>query len=468
MEMENDNAACGLKTVRKHSVLRPWLWAFAIGLLLRLGVALPGLCSGDWERFCRPDSYGYLVPAHGLINFGTFSADGVPTAVRAPGFSWLAAAVLKLSGGEWKEFADLGSAAPGGLCLLLVLFNALMIPLCGLAAKELFGDRAGIIAAWLAALNPTALVQAPMMLSDTLFGLFAAVQFYLVVLGWKRRSMPFFLAGICVAAAGALIRPINSVWLAPGLVLLAFLPESDWKKKFRTGVLAVICWAVILCPWMLRNSMIGSGFCIDTNTGSMYHQNGAVLLAAVNGTDYESEKQKLLRELETEFQDKTKYPTVAHQCRYRKEAYRKLIMAHPLRWFVQQFQWKVCLPDLPTGFELLGLTKSDRGTFNVLKTKGLYAAVNHYFDGKLHLLFPALPLLAAHGVLLIGAAYMLVMLLRDFRKNLFLLLLFLAMAEYYIFLPGSMTVPRYLLPALPLLAAFAGGAIGRCKNVTSC
>ena len=446
--------------------LRPCLWAFLIGTLLRIGLALPGICAGDWERFCRPDSHGYLVPAHGLINSGTFSADGIPTAVRAPGFSWFAAAVLKLSGGDWKEFADFASANPGGLCMVLVLLNAAMIVLCFLAAGELFGRKAAIAAAWLAALNPTAIAQGPMMLSDTLFGFFAAVQFYLLVLGWKRKDLRFFLGGICTAAAGSLIRPINSVWLIPGVVLLTFLPEIPWQKKCKTAVLALLCWGAILCPWMLRNSCIGSGFCIDTNTGSMYHQNGAVLLAAVNGTDYESEKQKIIRELNSEFQNKEKYPTIAHQSRYRKEAYKKLILQHPVRWFFQQFQWKVCLPDLPTNFELLGMTEPNRGTFNVLKSKGVWAAANHYFDGKLYLPLLALPLLLAHGILLAGTAYTLVFLIRDLKQNIFLILLFLAMAEYYIFLPGSITVPRYLLPALPLLAAFAGDAVNKvCQSI---
>ena len=441
--------------------LRPCLWAFLIGALLRLGLALPGMCAGDWGRFCRPDSYGYLVPAHGLLNNGTFSADGIPTAVRAPGFSWLAAAVLKISGGTWKDFSDFASAAPGTLCVILVLLNALIILTVYLASEELFGRKAAILAAFLAALNPTAIAQGPMMLSDTLFGFFVSVQFYLLVLGWKRKNSLFFLAGICVAAAASLIRPINSVWILPGMVLLAFIPEISWQKKIKTAVAAIVCWGVILLPWMFRNEAIGSGFCIDTNTGSMYHQNGAVLLAAVNGTDYESEKQKILKELDAEFHDKVQYPTIAHQSRYRKEAYKKLILRHPIRWFLQQFQWKVCLPDLPTNFELLGVTKSDRGTFNILKSKGIWAAVNHYFDGKLYLPLLALPLLMAHGILLAGAGAMLVMLCRDLRKNIFLILLFLAMAEYYIFLPGSMTVPRYLLPALPLLSAFAGEALCR-------
>jgi hypothetical protein len=46
---------------------------------------------------------------------------------------------------------------------------------------------------------------------------------------------------------------------------------------------------------MFRNYLAGATFDIDTNTGAMRHQNGAMLLAKINGTDFESEKAKLLK-----------------------------------------------------------------------------------------------------------------------------------------------------------------------------
>ena len=36
------------------------------------------------------------------------------------------------------------------------------------------------------------------------------------------------------------------------------------------------------------------------------------------------------------------------------------------------------------------------------------------------------------------------------------LVIFLAFCEYYLFLPGAITAPRYQLPALPLLCTLAG------------
>jgi hypothetical protein len=46
--------------------------------------------------------------------------------------------------------------------------------------------------------------------------------------------------------------------------------------------------------------------------------------------------------------------------------------------------------------------------------------------------------------------------LRD--KQFFLVFFFLAFVEYYLFLPGPITVPRYQMPALPLIVVM--GALG--------
>ena len=90
------------------------------------------------------------------------------------------------------------------------------------------------------------------------------------------------------------------------------------------------------------------------------------------------------------------------------------------------------------------------------RSRGIFAAADHYFDGRYWILLPLLPLLACVGALYLGAAGMLVCWIRHVRRDWYWILLFLAFAEYYFFLPGPITVPRYQLPALPMLAAMAG------------
>ena len=383
------------------------LLLLAAAFAVRLGVALPGILEDPVARFSRPDTPGYLEPARAL------AAEGTPlSAGRAPGFPLFAALVFRCFGVE----------AYGALAVLLVLVNtATLIPVW-LAGREAGSSTAGVIAAALLGLNLTMTAQAPMFLSDTLAAFFAAWQFYFFVRFWKRREMWSFPVMIAVAALGAV---------------------------------SLAVFGAILFPRMAHNAARGAGFCIDTNTGAMYHQNGAMLLAKVNGTDYEAEKQKILAELDREFADKERYPDEKSRVDYRLKRFKELILAHPFAWFPQHLQWRILLPDAPTFLEILGATTSDRGTMNVLQAQGVWAAVRFYFDGKLYLLWLLAPLLAVTGILYLAAFGLLVSWFWRWKSKWYAIFVFLAFAEYYFFLPGPITAPRYQLPALPILTLMA-------------
>ena len=438
------NRAGLCRFLRENRVL---LLLLAAGLAARLCLALPGLLTDPAERFSRPDSSGYLGPALALAESGRFldAPGGEPSAVRAPGFPVLAALCYRL----------FGVGNNGALAIVLILVStAAAIPVY-LAGRELGDRRSGEIAAGLVLFNLTMMAQAPMLLSDTLLAFTAALQFCWFIRFLRHGRPADFLWCILFAALGALIRPINSVWILPALVLLFAAPAPGWRRKLWTGAAAALLFAAILTPWMWRNSRIGAGFCIDTNTGAMLHQNGAMLLAKVNGTSYEVEKAKILAELERRFADHERFPDEASRVDYRLKQFKALIFAHPLAWLPQHFRPHILLPDAPGFFELLGVTRSDRGTMNVLQKQGLFAAVNHYFDGRLYLPLLLLPLLAVTLLLYAGAAVWLGIAVWNWKKRWFALLVFLAFVEYYFFLPGPVTVPRYQLPALPAMAVAA-------------
>ena len=434
----------------------PLLTIFAVALLLRIAVTLPAVISGnELAAFSRPDTPGYLGPALSLADSGKYLTEigGEPSVVRAPGFPAVLACLLFLSGGRF--------AFP---VLALATLNALMVLPTGWGIRTLFGSRAALIGAGLLAVNLTAIAQGPMLLSDSLFGLAVAMQFWFFALFVRRRKVRWFAAAMTAAALGVLIRPINVVWIAPALFLVLVLPETEWKFKLRAAALGVVIFFAVPLPWQLRNAALGAGMCIDVNTGAMYHQNGAMLLAAANGTEYEAEKQKILAELDTVFLDQERFPDEKSRVDYRLERFGELIRRHPFLWISQHFRWQILLPDAPTFFEILGVTQSGRGTLNVLQTRGVMAAVMHYFDGQLWLPALLLPLLAFTGILYAGALGQLVLWCRTIRKDWFWLFVFLAFSEYYFFLPGPITVPRYQLPALPFLAGMAGIFLETCAN----
>lgn len=402
------------------------------------------------ERFCRPDTPTYLDPAQLLLE-GKFFGTG-----RAPGY------ILFAAFAQWLSYAY----HPFLLAVWGVILSALTVIPVYAAAKELFGRRAGLGAGALWAFSLTAIANAPMLLSDTLFAFFAAWQFFFFVRFYRLKESRDFLVCIFLAAAGTLIRPINLPWLAPALVMLWLLPGITLRKKLLNSLCAVVLTLVILLPWMARNAASGAPWCIDTNTGAMVHQNGAMILAEAKGTSYEDEKNKIRAEYDELFLDKEKFPDEKSREKWKMTRLKQIIAAHPWIALKQHFNWhRILLPDAPTFFEICGLTKSDRGTMNVLVTKGLFAAVNHYFEGKWYLPLALLPLLMVTGAIYLGTLVFLVWSLWNFKEKWFYLLLFLAFAEFYLFLPGPICAPRYQLPALPLMCAFAAFVLFKCFDM---
>ncbi len=415
---------------------------FIVAASLRLAVALPGLCARDHARFSRPDTPGYLNPAMELSVEGRISGAG-----RVPGFPVFASLFCNAETRrvEWVPLVVALSLA-GGAAAVLVFFAG---------ACRSFG--AGIAGAALYAFNLTAVANSPMLLSDTLFGFAAALQFLFFMLFRVKKRCWCFIPMVLVAAVGVLVRPINLLWIFPALALLLlnFDAGLTWRRKFAYGAAGAVLFMAVVFPWMFRNRALGAGFTPDTNTGAVYHQNGAMLMAEVNGTDFETEKQELMRRAEDEFADTARYPDEASRETWRLRRYRKMVFAHPLVWLRQSCSWRIFIPDAATFWELCGMTASDRGTMGVMAKHGFFSGVRHYFKNDWKLMALSVLLLIPTLVLYACALGRVVCDICMIRKRWYELLAFLAFAEYYLLLPGAITAPRYQIPALPVLCLLA-------------
>ncbi len=415
-----------------------------VGTLLRLGIALPGLLDEPSARFFRPDSKDYLILAEEFSG----AKESISTR-RAPGFPFIVS-VIRRSGGGF-----------GAVSVILALLGASAGVLVYAAARE-HGENGTMaaLAAGFYLFNLTAMANGPLLLSDTLFGWMAAFQLWCFLRGDRSRHLFWALLGMIVAAAGALIRPINSLWFLPGAVLILSQPGPRFPRRAVAAVAGCCFFGLVLLPWMSRNALLGAGMSIDTNTGAMYHQNGAMLMAELNNTDYESEKSRILSEQELVFSDPTQYPDEKSREEYRMAQMWKLFREHPWLMLKQHFNWHVLLPDLPTASEDLGYTRSDRGTLNILRKSGIFAAADHYFEGCWTPVWLFAPFLLLTGVLYLAVIWRIGADIASVKTHWRELLFFLAFAEYYLFLPGAISAPRYQIPALPFLAVLAASGIG--------
>jgi hypothetical protein len=211
-----------------------WRLAFAalvvcaLGVRLVAAVAVQSWVSRTPGRLCliAGDAEGYWGLAQALVQRGEFAIYNPPRQVlRMPGFP------LWLAGGMWLfgervlwhrvGLALVGTATCAGTALL---------------ARRLGGDRAGLVAGWLAALSPPLAGLSVLILSETLFALAIVINLWFLAVVWERlagrsdgaaEDLSTFPTGTLFAALGAgassgvatLIRPS---WL-PFLPLVAGL-----------------------------------------------------------------------------------------------------------------------------------------------------------------------------------------------------------------------------------------------------
>lgn len=437
-----------LKTVRLQRILF-WVILF-VAFIARLAVTLPGL--EDPELLMRPDSPSYLHPALSLAENFTFSTapgSGIAETSRTPGYPLFLAMIFTFLGkGLW--WPPLVSVFVGTGIVALVYAVALRFLTRPLA----------LLAAALIALNLTAIGSTPLYLSDTLFFAGVTLQLLLFYRFYKSGHFFSFILTILVAALTCYIRPANLFWLFPALVLLFASPRLQLRTKLKTAVLSVLLFSAILLPWMIRNNLNDAGFTFSTITGStLYFHNTPALESLITGESAETIRSRKIAESTTLFNDSPdSFRTIAQQQEYYHKESFKQIKAHPFIYFFQHIRPYILLPDLPTVCEEFGVTLSGRGTFAILNRDGIAAAVNHYFQENKKVIYMALPLLLVNALMIIAALFWLCRFL--WKGEFYKILIFLAFGYYYLFIPGPIAMPRYQLPALPLMAIFAAEAIG--------
>ena len=422
-----------------------WLYGTLLFAALIFRLIIAGFANCGEIKTVRPDTAGYLTPAKSMVERDVY--DGTR---RPPGLPVLAAAVFKCGGSE------------KALSYTLAALSALTVLAAARAGYLYGGHKAGAIAGILYAFNPTVLGNAPLLLTDTFAGFFAALQYWFFLEFYRNKQDWGFFACVLTAGLGVLIRPVNSLFILPLLFLLAFM-KLDWKKKLIFAGSGTLLFLAVFFPWMIRNASEGAGLCVDTNTGAMYHQNGAMLLGEVTGRGYEFEKQRILAEQHELFKDQVRFPDEKSREEYRIGKYKELVKKHLFVWLKQQCNYQILLPDLPSLLECLGVTSSDRGTMAVLKEQGIMAAVRHYFGKNwffIMLLF--LPLTTAALITYCGSGIYLIDSLRHWKTAYMEIFIFGAFVYYYLFLPGAITAPRYQIPALPCLCVYCAMVMVAC------
>jgi hypothetical protein len=207
---------------------------------------------GDFRFYDRVANL--LASGQGMVDPFSHLANPPPTAAHPPGWPLVLALVSELGGTSSQAHRIAG-------CLVGVA----LIVAVGALGRRVAGERAGLLAAALAALNPLLIQTDESLMSESLFGLAIAL---VLLLGYRVIDRPgaarFALLGAAIGAA-ALVR-------TEALLLLVLLaaPLALRLHAGLGGAAALGAAVLVLAPWTIRNAAAFDAFVpVSTNGGSL-------------------------------------------------------------------------------------------------------------------------------------------------------------------------------------------------------
>jgi 4-amino-4-deoxy-L-arabinose transferase-like glycosyltransferase len=203
------------------------------------------------------DGKGFLNP------FGYFAPVGTPahrifeTAAHPPLYTLFLAVPAKL-----------GLSTPQEQRIFTALLGTGTVLLIGLLGRKLAGDRAGLIAALVAAVYPVLWVNDAMLGLETLYGflvILALLAFYRL---WKNPTLGnTALFALCLSLATLTRSEGAMLFVLFALPTLILVPRATVRKKFEMFGVVVVVALVVVGPWAVRNlttfekpTLLGTGF----------------------------------------------------------------------------------------------------------------------------------------------------------------------------------------------------------------
>jgi 4-amino-4-deoxy-L-arabinose transferase-like glycosyltransferase len=205
------------------------------------------------------DERDYNALAKNLVAHHEFAFEpGTPVAIRPPLYPFFLAGVYSIFGVESFQIVRLLQAGMG-------LLTAVLLYMLG---SQVHSRKAGLAVAAVFSFYPSWLLQANMVLTESLFTLLLVAACYAVVRFYQRDSIGCIILGGLLLGLAALTRSV--VWMAPPL-LAAFILltwRTAWHRRVLAGIALVAAFAATIAPWSIRNTQLfGTFVAVDVMGG---------------------------------------------------------------------------------------------------------------------------------------------------------------------------------------------------------
>ena len=377
--------------------------------------------AGGVKIFPFPDTGDYLELSRSLAKDFSFDSPNIPIGQRVPGyplcimfFSWL---------GDYAFLA----------VNLLSVFGFTWF---GMRLAEKWKIKYSFVLPLLILLSPGLITLASVPLSEITFIFFLTMSIYYFV------SDKFIIASLALSAA-TFCRPI-SIFL-----FLLFAAWMLWKRKKIILIIIFIVGANLLPAfWMTRNYVKHNHFCYTTinNLHLLYYKAGSYL-SWKNNIPFDDMRTELSKEVEGD--------NVFEQSASAGKLGRKLLLQNFLGFcfWAPRNMVHFFMPDITPLFERLHIISGNRGTLDILRRKGLFAAFTHYFNNNIAAMIATFIYLIFYFILLAAMAAGIIRLWieKHYQKLIFGALL----TGYFWALPIGNLDWRFRMPLMPFLFILA-------------
>jgi 4-amino-4-deoxy-L-arabinose transferase-like glycosyltransferase len=160
--------------------------------------------------------------------------------------------------------AELGLTSADAQRLAGAVFGGGTVAALGLLGRLLAGWRAGLIAAGLAAVHPTLIAADGALMSESLYGLLAAL---LMLAAYRLLDAPSLGRALVLGAVGGLAALTRGEALL--LLPLVLVPVVRRPGGLRTAAVAALAFVLVLTPWTIRNWIVfDQPVLVATNSGT--------------------------------------------------------------------------------------------------------------------------------------------------------------------------------------------------------
>jgi hypothetical protein len=228
----------------------------------------------------EPDSNRYLELAEGLktgCGFARRVGDSCrdPEVLRTPGYPLF----LAISG------------RIGTSILIVSLVGGIVIFFTGFVIGERWSRRAGLLAAFLLAAEPSSIYRSSTVMTEPIFQVFVAAGVLLEVSAlWRdRTSVILFLAGSFILSVSPLVRPVGMfLWPFAWVPILAMPAHTLVRRRVFVIAAAVLTLTPVLA-WSARNKRLANSFTFSTEgpVTAYYFVGGGVLATSYRTTIWE-------------------------------------------------------------------------------------------------------------------------------------------------------------------------------------